>query len=124
MLPVESLKAFNQERLFAYQKEFIFHRELLSCNSCVNLAATDGVPRIDINKGKVLKYISAEEILYNIDDLNNKDVIIDSIKKIKGVLNNKDYNLTPDEKAKILIDISKESIMKDLDAEMKYISKK
>ena len=56
--------------------------------------------------------------------MNNKDVIIDSIKNIKSVLYNKSYDLTSDEKAKILIDISKESIMKDLDAEMKYISKK
>ena len=124
LLPVESLQAFDQERLFAYQKEFVFHRELLSCNSCVNLAATDGVPRININNGQVLEYVKAEKILYNIDDLHNKDTIIDSIKNIKSVLNNKNYNLTSDEKAKILIDISKKSIMKDLDAEMKYISKK
>ena len=124
MLPVESLKAFNQERLFAYQKEFMFHRELLICNLCVNLAATDGVLIIDINNRQVLNYINAEEILYNIDDLNNKGVIIDSIKSIKSVLNDTSYDLTPDEKAKILIDISKESIMKGLDAEMKYIPKK
>ena len=99
-------------------------RFVLICNLCVNLAATDGVLIIDINNRQVLNYINAEEILYNIDDLNNKGVIIDSIKSIKSVLNDTSYDLTPDEKAKILIDISKESIMKGLDAEMKYIPKK
>ena len=123
-LPIESLTSALQERTFVYEKDFSFHYELAKCNTCVNLAIADGIPHIDVGANKIIEYSKTETILENTANREEKKKIIKAISNIKSVLNNKEDDLTSNEKTEILIDVANKDITRGINAKMKYIPKK